>query len=93
VQQLATVHELTGAHNRRQFMATATDQMLIAQRNHRPLVGMMVDIDHFKRVNDTFGHATGDEVIRTVASVLREHIRQPDVVGRYGGEEFAVVQS
>jgi diguanylate cyclase (GGDEF)-like protein len=93
VQQLATTDELTGACNRRQFMAIATDQLLIAQRNHRPLVGMMVDIDHFKRVNDTFGHATGDEVIRAVATVLRQRIRRPDVFGRYGGEEFAAVQS
>jgi diguanylate cyclase (GGDEF)-like protein len=93
VQLLATTDELTGAPNRRQFIAAATDQLLIARRNHRPLVGIMVDIDHFKQVNDTHGHATGDEVIRTVAAVLRAHIRVPGVLGRYGGEEFAVVQS
>jgi diguanylate cyclase (GGDEF)-like protein len=93
VQLLATIDELTGAPNRRQFITAATDQLLIAQRNHRPLVGIMVDIDHFKQVNDTHGHATGDTVIRTVAAVLRTHIRTPDVLGRYGGEEFAVVQS
>ena len=93
VQQLATTDELTGAYNRRHFTMLATGQLEIAQRNHRPLVAMMVDIDHFKRVNDTYGHATGDEVIRAIVRVLRRHIRKPDVFGRYGGEEFAVVQN
>jgi eukaryotic-like serine/threonine-protein kinase len=93
VQQLATTDGLTGAFNRRHFTVTATSQLDVARRNHRPMAAMMVDIDHFKRVNDTYGHATGDEVIRAVATVLREHVRQPDVFGRYGGEEFAVVQS
>jgi diguanylate cyclase (GGDEF)-like protein len=93
VQQLATTDELTGAFNRRHFTMTATSQLQVAQRGHRPLVAMMVDIDHFKRVNDTYGHATGDEVIRSVARVLQGQIRKPDVFGRYGGEEFAVVHS
>lgn len=93
VQELATTDELTGAFNRRHFTTTATDALAVAQRNDRPLVAMMIDIDHFKRVNDTFGHATGDEVIRGVVTALRGTIRRPDVFGRYGGEEFAVVQS
>jgi len=93
VQELATTDELTGAYNRRHFTTVATSQLEDAQRDDRPLVAMMVDIDHFKRVNDTYGHATGDDVIRAVVSVLRGHIRRPDIFGRYGGEEFAVVQS
>jgi PleD family two-component response regulator len=93
VQQLATTDELTGVHNRRHFTAAATTQLEVAQRGHRPMTAMMVDIDHFKRVNDTYGHAAGDEVIRAVAAVLRRNVRHPDIFGRYGGEEFAVVQS
>ena len=93
VEQLATTDELTGAYNRRQFATMATARVDLAQRTQRPLVAMMVDIDHFKRVNDTYGHATGDEVIRAVVQALRANVRKPDVFGRYGGEEFAVVQN
>jgi diguanylate cyclase (GGDEF)-like protein len=93
VQQLATTDGLTGSFNRRHFTAAATTQLEIARRNHRPMTAMMVDVDHFKQVNDTHGHAVGDQVIKAVAAVLRQHIRQPDVVGRYGGEEFAIVHS
>ncbi|WP_449066299.1 diguanylate cyclase [Planomonospora algeriensis] len=93
VQQLATTDGLTGAYNRRHFATLATPQMEVAKRNCRPLAAMMVDIDHFKRINDVYGHATGDEVIRAVAQTLREHLREPDVFCRYGGEEFAAVLS
>ncbi|MCA2216952.1 diguanylate cyclase [Jidongwangia harbinensis] len=93
VQQLATTDELTGVYNRRQFTAAATTQLEVARRGHRPMTAMMLDIDHFKDVNDTYGHAAGDDVIRAVATVLRRNVRRPDVFGRYGGEEFAVVQS
>lgn len=93
VRRLATTDGLTGACNRRHFTVLATAQLDVARRNHRPLVVMMLDIDHFKRVNDSYGHAVGDEVIRAVAQVLRRQVRSPDVFGRYGGEEFAVVQS
>ncbi|MBG0823100.1 diguanylate cyclase [Planomonospora sp. ID91781] len=93
VQQLATTDGLTGAYNRRHFATLAAPQVEIAKRNCRPLAAMMVDIDHFKRINDTYGHATGDEVIRAVAQVLRGHLREPDVFCRYGGEEFAAVLS
>jgi diguanylate cyclase (GGDEF)-like protein len=51
----------------------------------------MLDIDHFKKINDTYGHLVGDEVLRTLASELRDHIRYPDTIGRYGGEEFLIV--
>jgi diguanylate cyclase (GGDEF)-like protein len=51
----------------------------------------MLDIDHFKKINDTYGHTIGDEVLRTLGSELREHIRYPDTIGRYGGEEFLIV--
>ncbi len=93
VQQMATTDGLTGIHNRRHFNDLANTQLSIAQRNHRPMAAVMIDIDHFKRINDTYGHGSGDEVIRAVAGVLQAQVRQPDVLGRYGGEEFAIVMS
>jgi eukaryotic-like serine/threonine-protein kinase len=93
VRQLATTDGLTGVYNRRHFTELAGRQVGIAIRNQRPLTALMVDIDHFKKVNDRYGHATGDDAIRAVATVLRTGIREPDLVCRYGGEEFALVMS
>ncbi|GAA0571102.1 hypothetical protein GCM10010172_64440 [Paractinoplanes ferrugineus] len=91
VQELATSDELTGQHNRRHFYALAGTLVDAAARGSRDLAAVMLDIDKFKNINDTYGHGVGDEVIRTVAARIRESIRQSDVLGRYGGEEFAVV--
>jgi diguanylate cyclase (GGDEF)-like protein len=91
VQALAVFDELTGIANRRQFMQVAERDTATAIRAGRSLAVLMVDIDHFKRVNDTYGHPTGDDVIRTVALRLAAQLRQTDLVGRYGGEEFAAV--
>ena len=91
VEQLATIDELTGVFNRRQFFQLAGRQVALAGRQQRPLAAMMLDVDHFKRVNDTHGHAVGDEVIRAVAARLRDDLREVDILGRYGGEEFAIV--
>ncbi len=91
VQELAVADELTGIANRRRFFEVATRDLAAAARHNRPLTALMVDIDHFKRVNDTFGHATGDDVIRAVASRLGGQVRQTDILGRYGGEEFALL--
>jgi diguanylate cyclase (GGDEF)-like protein len=91
VQTLAVKDELTGIANRRRFFEIAGRDLAAAIRHDRPLTVLMVDIDHFKRVNDTHGHATGDDVIRVVATRLAERIRQTDVIGRYGGEEFALL--
>ncbi|MBT0771709.1 diguanylate cyclase [Kineosporia sp. J2-2] len=92
VQELAVVDELTQLANRRRFFEIATRDLEAAQRQERPLIAMMMDIDHFKRVNDTYGHPTGDDVIQEVARRLSEEVRTTDVIGRYGGEEFAVLQ-
>ena len=92
VQELAVVDELTQLFNRRKFFEIAARDLEAALRQDRPLIGMMMDIDHFKRVNDTYGHPTGDDVIKEVARRLAEQVRSTDVIGRYGGEEFAVLQ-
>jgi diguanylate cyclase (GGDEF)-like protein len=91
VQELATTDELTGQHNRRHFYAIAGALVQAAARNSRQLAAVMLDIDKFKSINDTYGHGVGDEVIRTVAARIRGRLRHSDVLGRYGGEEFAAV--
>ncbi|GIE97140.1 diguanylate cyclase [Paractinoplanes rishiriensis] len=91
VQELATTDELTGQHNRRHFYAIAGALVDAAGRGSRDLAAVMLDIDKFKSINDTYGHGVGDEVIRTVAARVRASIRHSDVLGRYGGEEFALV--
>ena len=91
VEELATTDELTGQHNRRHFYAIAGALVEAAGRSGRELAAVMLDIDKFKSINDTYGHGVGDEVIREVAARVRASIRQSDVLGRYGGEEFAVV--
>jgi diguanylate cyclase (GGDEF)-like protein len=91
VQELATTDDLTGRHNRRHFYAIAGALVTAAGRGRHELAAAMLDIDKFKNINDTYGHGVGDEVIRTVAARLAAAVRQSDVLGRYGGEEFAVV--
>ena len=91
VQELATTDELTGQHNRRHFYALSGALVNAATRNGRQLAAVMLDIDKFKSINDTYGHGVGDEVIRTVAARIRARLRHSDVLGRYGGEEFAAV--
>jgi diguanylate cyclase (GGDEF)-like protein len=87
----ATRDALTGLPNRRDLDARTVAAIAHAQRYDRPLLCAMVDIDHFKQINDRYGHAAGDEVLREAANRLRETCRTPDTIGRYGGEEFAVL--
>ncbi len=91
VQRLAVTDELTGAHNRRHLFELAEHEFRQATRYVRPLAAIMFDIDRFKDINDRYGHAIGDMVLRWVADHCRAVIREADVWGRYGGEEFAVV--
>jgi diguanylate cyclase (GGDEF)-like protein len=83
--------DLTKLPNRRAFAAAAAAELVRARRSGRPLAVALVDIDDFKRVNDTFGHSTGDRVLCGVADVLREHLREIDLPARLGGDEFAVL--
>jgi eukaryotic-like serine/threonine-protein kinase len=91
VRRMATIDMLTGLFTRNHFFSEADKQFRIARRYQRPVAAIMVDIDQFKRINDTYGHPIGDEVIREVAARLRGAARDSDVLGRYGGEEFALI--
>ncbi len=91
LQQLALTDELTGLPNRRSANEHLERQWAIAERSGRPLSCMMVDIDHFKQVNDTYGHKAGDDVLKRVADTLNQSVRKQDVVCRFGGEEFLVI--
>ena len=91
VQRLAVTDDLTSLKNRRGFFEVARRELERATRTGRPLSALMLDIDGFKRVNDTYGHAIGDEVLRHLAERCRRAVRDIDLVGRYGGEEFAVL--
>jgi diguanylate cyclase (GGDEF)-like protein/PAS domain S-box-containing protein len=88
-QHLATTDGLTGLCNRRHFVACATDLLLQARELNQPLCVLVMDIDHFKRINDSHGHAAGDEVLRAVAATCRLIMRSGDLLARMGGEEFA----
>lgn len=91
LERLATIDGLTGLFNRHHFMALAADDMARAARYGRPITVGIADLDHFKQVNDTLGHAAGDHVLKTFATLLGDTLRQTDRVCRYGGEEFAFV--
>jgi len=89
--ELAHVDALTFLLNRRMIVRELQSEILRAQRYDSPLSISLVDIDHFKKINDAYGHLIGDEVLRQVAYQLRDHSRNPDAVGRYGGEEFLIL--
>jgi diguanylate cyclase (GGDEF)-like protein len=88
---LAKRDSLTGLYTQRAFFEALNKEWARAQRYRFPLSCVMLDIDYFKRVNDSFGHAVGDEVIRRVARILETHTRSSDLVSRYGGEEFCIL--
>ncbi|WP_018703781.1 diguanylate cyclase [Anaeromusa acidaminophila] len=91
LQRLATTDTLTGILNRRQFFILAEQEVERSRRYGRTLALLLYDIDHFKQVNDTFGHQAGDVVLRELAKLVHEQLRRNDIEGRVGGEEFAVL--
>lgn len=91
INQLSRLDSLTGLANRREFDYRLADEVARCQRRPRPLSLIFCDIDHFKAVNDTHGHAAGDAVLAGLADVLRAGVRETDLAARIGGEEFAVV--
>lgn len=93
LQLLSSTDRLTGLYNRGHWEGSLKAAYARHQRYGNALSLVMLDIDHFKRVNDTYGHQAGDKVIVQVAALLHEHVRESDVAGRYGGEEFGVVLS
>lgn len=87
----ATLDALTGFNNRRQLEERIKQEVSSAKRQKRDLCAIMTDIDFFKSVNDTYGHATGDLVLKTVSRVIKLQLRDYDIAGRYGGEEFSII--
>ncbi|MCX7627525.1 MAG: diguanylate cyclase [Methylophilaceae bacterium] len=82
---------LTGLLNHGKLMEQLDFELARAMRNHQPLSFAMIDLDHFKKINDTYGHPVGDRVLKSVSQLLRDRLRKTDFIGRYGGEEFAVI--
>ncbi len=87
----ATLDALTGFYNRNQLEERIKQEVANAKRQNAPLCGIMTDIDYFKHVNDTYGHAVGDLVLKDIAKIIRGQLREYDIAGRYGGEEFSIL--
>jgi diguanylate cyclase (GGDEF)-like protein len=90
-ERLAREDALTGLNNRRHFEACARAALAECQARGEPVAAALIDLDHFKRINDGHSHAAGDAVLRTAGELIRRHLREPAISGRYGGEEFAVL--
>jgi diguanylate cyclase (GGDEF)-like protein len=91
LKDLASHDELTRSYNRRHFLEMCENEITRARRYSRPLSILFLDIDFFKKVNDNFGHAAGDDALIAVSEICKNNLRQTDIFGRYGGEEFAAL--
>lgn len=91
VLKYATIDALTGLNNRRQFEIRLNQEVSNSKRNNIPLCAMMLDVDYFKKVNDTYGHAAGDCVLKKVSDIIKKEIREYDIACRWGGEEFFII--
>ncbi|MEH6825034.1 MAG: sensor domain-containing diguanylate cyclase [Motiliproteus sp.] len=89
--RVSMIDVLTQVHNRRAFNAELSKELSRACRNQQPLSCLFIDLDHFKRINDTYGHPTGDRVLRGCAQTIKEQLRKTDFIARFGGEEFALL--
>lgn len=91
IKQLGLRDPLTGINNRRFFDQRVEEEITLAQRNKTPLSCLFIDLDHFKRVNDNYGHQAGDQVLKQSAEIFDDTMRSTDVLARYGGEEFVIL--
>jgi diguanylate cyclase (GGDEF)-like protein len=91
LERLATFDSLTGLYNRRAILGKLRELINLANRYKEDFSLSMLDIDHFKMVNDRYGHLAGDEVLEKIATLIRRNIRDTDIAGRYGGEEFIII--
>lgn len=91
LKNLASIDELTSVYNRREFNQRITQELERSRHYDHACTLLLMDIDHFKRLNDTYGHQVGDEVLRAIAALMKQEVRTKDWVARYGGEEFAVI--
>lgn len=91
IERLSEIDKLTGIYNRRKLDEYMESELNRTKRYHHPLSFMILDIDHFKNINDTYGHPVGDITIQTLAKILSDNLRTSDIVGRYGGEEFLII--
>jgi diguanylate cyclase (GGDEF)-like protein len=91
IYKMATTDALTGAYNKRYFEERIREEFSFALRNEVPLSLVLFDLDHFKRINDEYGHPAGDHVLKQVGAIARAIVRQEDLLARYGGEEFVIL--
>ena len=91
LKRMATTDDLTRLPNRRKFLKRLNSEFVRARRYNRPLSLCMLDLDHFKKINDSYGHDAGDQVLRTVADMMQQLLRETDMAGRLGGEEFGIL--
>ena len=91
VQEMSITDSLTEVSTRRHFLDRFSEEIRRSMRHKSNLTLLMLDLDHFKETNDTFGHLVGDAVLKEVAVILKSNLREIDIIGRYGGEEFAIV--
>lgn len=91
LRRLATTDALTGANNRRSFMERAGAEIMRSKRYNSPVAILSLDIDHFKRVNDTYGHPVGDKVLKALVTICKDTLRSTDIFARMGGEEFSAI--
>lgn len=90
LKRMATTDELTGLANRRHYLDLSSQEIKRSRRMNTPLTVCLLDVDHFKHINDTYGHAAGDAALRAIAGACRESLREMDIFGRFGGEEFTI---
>ncbi|MEH6470568.1 MAG: sensor domain-containing diguanylate cyclase [Halopseudomonas sp.] len=91
LRRVSMIDVLTKVHNRRSFNTELSKELSRACRNQQPLSCLFIDLDHFKQINDTYGHPTGDRVLRGSAQTIKDQLRKTDFIARYGGEEFAIL--